>query len=390
MNFNNWYFGQLVDTPEMKVLNAAIGECIYGFAGGTPMVLSSIPSISGGAISVTAGYAYLGTTTDPTYIADTGTNVLGAKVLTQSGIVLVNPTCYVYVSAVITPNTGNTATAVTSSVYTSTNPADDGVKLADVVGGVITNIYTRAIPQESDITGGVSSLNTLMGALTLAAGSNITITTSGGNTLTIASTASGGGGLSSQLFTSSGTFTVPSGVTTIYVSASGGGGGGGGGSTTAGGTGTNGSAGGATSIGALLTLSGGLNGSASLGGSGTPSAGGSSGGQGHPMVGAGGSQPVSPGVGGNGGGTIFGSGGNPNNFGNTNGSGYGSGGAGGDTNITGTCGGSGGGGAAAVLQTPLTVTPAQIINITIGTGGAGAGGTGFPGNGAPGFALIQW
>lgn len=192
MNFNNWYFGQLVDTPEMKVLNAAIGECIYGFAGGTPMVLSSIPSISGGAISVTAGYAYLGTTTDPAYIADTGTNVLGAKVLTQSGIVLVNPTCYVYVSAVITPNTGNTATAVTSSVYTSTNPADTGVKLADVVGGVITNIYTRSIPQESDITGGVSSLNTLMGALTLAAGSNITITPSGDDTLIIAS--SGGGG----------------------------------------------------------------------------------------------------------------------------------------------------------------------------------------------------
>lgn len=35
--------------------------------------------------------------------------------------------------------------------------------------------------------GGVSSLNTLTGALTLAAGSNITITPSGGNTLTIAS-----------------------------------------------------------------------------------------------------------------------------------------------------------------------------------------------------------
>lgn len=47
-------------------------------------------------------------------------------------------------------------------------------------------------PEGSGSGSGVSSLNTLTGALTLAAGANITITPSGGNTLTIAS--SGGGG----------------------------------------------------------------------------------------------------------------------------------------------------------------------------------------------------
>ena len=53
-----------------------------------------------------------------------------------------------------------------------------------------TNYFTeRGI---TSATAGVSSLNTLTGALTIAAGTNITVTPSGGNTLTIA--ASGGGG----------------------------------------------------------------------------------------------------------------------------------------------------------------------------------------------------
>lgn len=46
-------------------------------------------------------------------------------------------------------------------------------------------------------TAGVSSLNGLTGALTLAAGANITITPSGGNTLTIAATSSGSGTVTS-------------------------------------------------------------------------------------------------------------------------------------------------------------------------------------------------
>ncbi len=57
---------------------------------------------------------------------------------------------------------------------------------------------------------GVSSLNTLTGALTLAAGSGITITPSGGNTLTIASTGGGGSGtVTSVAFSdTTGLFTV--------------------------------------------------------------------------------------------------------------------------------------------------------------------------------------
>lgn len=52
------------------------------------------------------------------------------------------------------------------------------------------NFYSR-YPDTGSSSDGVTSLNTLAGALTLAAGSNITITPSGGNTLTIASTGGG-------------------------------------------------------------------------------------------------------------------------------------------------------------------------------------------------------
>lgn len=193
MELNNWFLGEFVSPSNMKLVNAGIAETIYGFAGGVPMVLNSVPSISGGTVSITAGYAYLGTTTDVAYISDTGTNILGAKVLAQSGISLVNANCYIYVKGTITPSGDNSTNTVTSTVYTSVNPADEGVKIADVVSGAITNIYTRSIPLASAVGGGVTSLNTLFGALTLAEGSNITITPSGGNTLTIASSGSGSG-----------------------------------------------------------------------------------------------------------------------------------------------------------------------------------------------------
>lgn len=67
---------------------------------------------------------------------------------------------------------------------------------------------------------------TLANSRRIVAGSNITITDGGaGSTLTIASTAAGGGGtLQSQVFTSSGTFTIPTGVTAVWLTMIGGGG----------------------------------------------------------------------------------------------------------------------------------------------------------------------
>jgi len=60
---------------------------------------------------------------------------------------------------------------------------------------------------------GVSSLNTLTGALSLAAGSNITITPSGGNTLTIAATGGAGGVTSLNSLTGALTLVAGSNVT---------------------------------------------------------------------------------------------------------------------------------------------------------------------------------
>lgn len=76
----------------------------------------------------------------------------------------------------VTPAPGNVGRVVYN---TTTNQflIDNGIAFVPVSGG----------------GGGVSSLNSLTGALTLAAGSNITITPSGGNTLTIASTGGGSG-----------------------------------------------------------------------------------------------------------------------------------------------------------------------------------------------------
>lgn len=160
-----------------------------------------------------------------------------------------------------------------------------------------------------------------------------------------------------QRFTSSGTFTVPSGVTTIYVSGCGGGGGGtsglggGGGAACAvansysvspgttytvtigsGGSGAASGAsgaGGATSLGALLTLAGGGGSNTTVGASG----------------GAGGMNGTvntssMPGMGG---GTIFGTGGvwagiTGQSLGGTAGSGYGAGGSAGSSGTTGGAG----------------------------------------------------
>ena len=71
----------------------------------------------------------------------------------------------------------------------------------------------------------VKSLNGLTDAVSLSAGNNVTLTTNG-NFLQISGAAVPNG---IQVFTSSGTFTVPTNITRIMVEMWGGGGGGGGG-----------------------------------------------------------------------------------------------------------------------------------------------------------------
>lgn len=79
---------------------------------------------------------------------------------------------------------------------------------------------------------------TLANSRRLVAGTNVTFTDGGaGSTLTIAATAGGGGTLQSNVFTSSGTFSVPTSVSAVWLTMVGGGGSGAGSDGTHGGGG---------------------------------------------------------------------------------------------------------------------------------------------------------
>jgi len=142
MDLNNWFLGELVAPTDMKVVNAQIMNAVQTCYGNIPVVFNATPSISGGSISITTGGVYFGTTADATYIANTGTNVLACTIPAATGITLVNANCYIYVKADITTSMDNRTTTVSPIVYSSTNAADEGIKIANVVSSVITTIYT--------------------------------------------------------------------------------------------------------------------------------------------------------------------------------------------------------------------------------------------------------
>lgn len=190
-----------------------------------------------------------------------------------------------------------------------------------------------------------------------------------------------------QLFTASGTFNIPMGITRVYVTAIGGAGGGGGG---AGATGTSpssstdgadGSGGGSSAFGSLTVAGGGGGGKGQgLGRGGAALSGGGHGGNKVGDLG---------GIGGIAAPTIL--------------AGYGKGGAGGagSGGTAGTGGGGGGSGSCSavpvVRQKVDSLTPGGTVAVTVGTGGAlGAGGTGAGGNGAAGSTgasgavLVEW
>ena len=230
-------------------------------------------------------------------------------------------------------------------------------------------------------------------------------------------------------YTSAGTYSlkIPDNVTVIKITACGGGGGGGGGSTNSVST-NNGTNGGATVVGNLVTLAGGNGGiggqtdtvpptTASVGdGSGRGGVGSSAessgniisdshGGDGivdFPFFGAGGkcSSSSKYNRGGGGGGGSLGSGGTgdntttPANAGNKGGGG--AGGYGCSASHTVGRGGNGGSGGQVVMGT-YNVTPNTTITITVGKGGTGGdsisssyGTTGKGGAGGDGYVKIEW
>jgi hypothetical protein len=143
----------------------------------------------------------------------------GSDTQTLSPRVQVLPAPYAQFAAV--------AAIVTNGAITSAQIAANAVTAPNLQAGAVTNRnLTANAVNATNIAGGqvVKSLNGLTDIVSLSAGSNVTLTTNG-NILQIGGTAAPNG---IQVFTSSGTFTVPAGITRIQVEAWGGGGGGGG------------------------------------------------------------------------------------------------------------------------------------------------------------------
>lgn len=190
--------------------------------------------------------------------------------------------------------------------------------------------------------------------------------------------------LKSKTYTTNGTFTVPAGVTEVYITG-GGAGGGGGGAGNAGGN--SGGAGGVSSFGNLLTLNGGSGGYALVGGGNTLST---------PSGGPGGSWGANawnsshPPHGGNGGWFSggYGTGGGASTHIRAGDGAYCSGG--------GAAGANGGGAGDFVIKKEVTVTPNTSHIISVGIGGKGGvgnntgGAQNTGGNGGNGLLIIEW
>ncbi|WP_413473316.1 hypothetical protein [Shewanella baltica] len=219
---------------------------------------------------------------------------------------------------------------------------------------------------------------------------------------------SSGGSLRNQRqFLSSGSFTVPDGVTKLYITACGGGAGG----TQYSGGYRAGTPGGDTSFGEIITCHGGVTGGSqshegggvtapdtcldyAFNGGSTNKAGIPGGGSGQRKGGLGGDR------GGGGGASALADGGD--GFMNHNylpikpvKSGFGAGGGGGGTGIgTGSAGdnGCGGSGAGAVINAPIDVTPGDTHLVTIGAGGVAAfyNGSYVAGHGGDGMLIVRW
>lgn len=196
--------------------------------------------------------------------------------------------------------------------------------------------------------------------------------------------------LRSRVFTSSGTFTVPAGVTQVYLTGGGGGGGGGGSHTND----SDGGAGGITSFGSLKSISGGSGGKNGVN-SGTGGARGGMGGvpgQSGTKFLAGSLEPY--GTGGDGGASGWyqaGTGGSGPDFNrNATPGAYCCGGGGATTGNPSSIplAGGGGGGADFIVDFPVSVTPGQVINVTIGA--SGTAGSSRAANGGSGLLIVKW
>ena len=283
--------------------------------------------------------------------------------------------------------------------------AGDSVRYEQVLllaGGTMTGSVTLVTPVLGTPSSGSLSSCTdaiaygIKSATTTVSVSGATAPTAGQALIATSSTAatwqtpSAGGFTAMQVFTSSGTFTIPSGKTTIKVTVVGGGGGG----SVRNAVGTNGNtssvASGTQSITTISATGGSGGGGNTVGGIGGVGSNGDINFYGS----SGGSSPSDPlaGACGNGGSSFMGGGGAGSRGGITSsvsaGGNYGSGGGGGNDGATGSSGGGGGGTAIKYLT---SVTSGNTLSVTIGASAAGGtNGTQSGGAGAAGVVIIEY
>ena len=243
---------------------------------------------------------------------------------------------------------------------------DGGITTAKIVDANVTG----AKLENSGVTAGTYGSASAIPAITVDAKGRITSASTN-------SFSSSYVGVRGQVFTSSGTFTVPSGVTAVKVTMCGGGG--------AGRFNSTGSSGGTSSFGGYVSASGGTRGATSSGG-----AGGGTSGADFSATGGNGGQAAGGGVGGS---TNFGYahvanagllGGNGGNYyySGTTASGYGNGGTA-DSEESSVGGGAGG----YAIKYVTGLTSGGTVSVTIGAGGTVGDSRG---HGRAGIVFVEW
>jgi hypothetical protein len=264
----------------------------------------------------------------------------------------------------VTVSGSGTVITIDNSVVTNAklaNMAGNSVKVRDASGaGVASDLV---IPS-SHLLGRGSSGNISQ----IGLGSNLTMS---GTTLD--ANVGGGGLIDVQVFTSSGTWTRPSGTAAIEIEVVGGGG--------SGGNNLGGGSGGTSSFGSHCSATGGSGGGSSSGGLGG-SGGGGSGGTLNINGQAGGTRASSatgsaPGFGGS---SQMGRGGLILFAGSASGSGYGAGGSGGSSGVF--IGGGGGGGGYAYKRVTTGIGATETVTV-------GAAGSGGEANATPGIIIVK-
>ncbi len=191
--------------------------------------ISNSPTLANGLFSVNLDFgagAFNGAARWLDITVQAGTNT--AETLSPRVQVLPTPYAQFAALAATVTNGAIMNAQLAASAIATANIQNNAVTTTQIANGAVTNRnLTANAVNATNIANGqvVKSLNGLTDAVSLSAGNNVTLTTNG-NALQIS-----GSGVPNgiQVFTSSGTFTVPTNITRIMVEMWGGGGGGGGG-----------------------------------------------------------------------------------------------------------------------------------------------------------------